>query len=935
MRPLSSALPKAASALLWAASLAASLAVPAATPPAPDFHADVAPILRDYCAACHSGKDIEGEFNLETYAALSKGGESGSPLPSKPGGESLLQKVLRGEKPAMPPKKEPQPTQADLAVLQAWLKAGAPGPIGSDPSILTLVTVPELPLKTRPSKAVTAAASSPDGRLLALARYKTVEVQDAKTHAVLHRFEGLPGKITSLQFSRNGERLAAASGIAGISGSTRVWSLSARNPASQKELLLENEHRDLVYAAAWSPDGSIIATAGYDSKIVLWNTETGTPLRTLSGHNGAVFHVAFSPDGTLLASASGDQTVKIWRVSDGERLDTLKEPQGEQFAVEFTPDGNGIVAAGADRRIRLWALKSRDKAQINPMLESRFAHEATINTLRILPGGRQVVSASLDRSLKVWSLPALELQSVLPQQPDTLTALDPHDGAVLVSRMNGSIETVPVPQPSSTEEKSSGAMATLRAQTEEEQPPAKIAEIEPNNLPAQAQPIPIPAEVTGAIEKAGDVDVFRFDAKKGEALTFEVFAGREKSTLDSRLEVRDEAGNPIERVALQATRSSWLTFRGKDANTSGDFRVQNYAEMELNEFLYCNGEVVKLWMYPRGPDSGFLVYPGQSTRQTYFDTTPTAHPLGEPVYSVRPLPPGAQPAPNGLPVFRLNYENDDDSSRIGGRDSVLHFVAPADGHYHLRLTDTRGFGDPAAKYRVVCRRTRPDFSVTISAGSKPSVSPGSGREFQVKAVRTDGFEGEIIVELEDLPPGFSATSPIVIEAGQNFALGVIYATEKARPTPEVAARTKLRATATIQGHTVTHQSAGLGEIKVGPAPKVTVAVEQIGKGSGPAEQPVELSIKPGETITAKIRARRIDFKDRIELGKEDSGRNLPHGVYVDNIGLNGLLILEGETEREFALTAAKWVPEGRRLIFFRATGDGGQASPAVWLNVKK
>jgi hypothetical protein len=71
------------------------------------------------------------------------------------------------------------------------------------------------------------------------------------------------------------------------------------------------------------------------------------------------------------------------------------------------------------------------------------------------------------------------------------------------------------------------------------------------------------------------------------------------------------------------------------------------------------------------------------------------------------------------------------------------------------------------------------------------------------------------------------------------------------------------------------------------------------------------------------------------LGKEDSGRNLPHGVYVDNIGLNGLLILEGETEREFALTAAKWVPEGRRLIFFRATGDGGQASPAVWLNVKK
>jgi hypothetical protein len=594
------------------------------------------------------------------------------------------------------------------------------------------------------------------------------------------------------------------------------------------------------------------------------------------------------------------------------------------------------VAAGADRRIRLWALKSRDKAQINPLLESRFAHEATINTLRILPGGRQVVSAALDRSLKVWSLPALELQSVLPHQPDTLTALDPHDGAVLVARMNGSIETLSVPPPSTTEEKAAVAAPTSLRQTEKDEPPAKIAEVEPNNVPAQAQPIPIPAEVTGSIEAAGDVDVFRFEAKKGEALTFEVFAGREKSTLDSRLEVRDEAGNPIERVALQATRSSWLTFRGKDANTSGDFRVQNYAEMELNEFLYCNGEVVKLWMYPRGPDSGFLVYPGQGNRQTYFDTTPTAHPLGEPVYSVRPLPPGAQPAPNGLPVFHLNYENDDDSSRIGGRDSVLHFVAPADGRYHLRVTDTRGFGGPMAKYRVVCRRTRPNFSVMISAGSKPSVSPGSGREFQVKAVRTDGFEGEIVVELEDLPPGFSATSPIVIEAGQNFALGVIYAeTGLTKPSPEVAARTKLRATATVHGTTVTHQSTGLGEIGVGPAAKITVAVEPSAGDERTAGQPVELSIRPGETITAKIRARRIDFKDRIELGKDDSGRNLPHGVYVDNIGLNGLLILEGETEREFALTAAKWVPEGRRLIFFKATGDGGQATPALWLNVKK
>jgi hypothetical protein len=46
------------------------------------------------------------------------------------------------------------------------------------------------------------------------------------------------------------------------------------------------------------------------------------------------------------------------------------------------------------------------------------------------------------------------------------------------------------------------------------------------------------------------------------------------------------------------------------------------------------------------------------------------------------------------------------------------------------------------------------------------------------------------------------------------------------------------------------------------------------------------------------------------------------------------LIPEGAVEREFFLTAAKWVPEGDRLIFFRGKGDGGQTTPAVLLHVR-
>ena len=64
-----------------------------------------------------------------------------------------------------------------------------------------------------------------------------------------------------------------------------------------------------------------------------------------------------------------------------------------------------------------------------------------------------------------------------------------------------------------------------------------------------------------------------------------------------------------------------------------------------------------------------------------------SHALGEPCYIVRPLPPGSDPIANGLPVFTLYYENDDDSERRLGKDSVLHFTAPTEGEYTLLLRD--------------------------------------------------------------------------------------------------------------------------------------------------------------------------------------------------------------------------------------------------------
>jgi hypothetical protein len=441
---------------------------------------------------------------------------------------------------------------------------------------------------------------------------------------------------------------------------------------------------------------------------------------------------------------------------------------------------------------------------------------------------------------------------------------------------------------------------------------AKLSEHEPNNDAGHAMEVRFPASIKGSISEAGDADLFSFESEKDQPWFFEVNAARSGFKLDSKLEVLDANGQPLERTVLQAVRSSWLTFRGKDSATSDDFRIQHFREMEINELLYCNGEIVKLWMYPRGPDSGFMVYPGTGMRHTYFDTTPAAHPLGETVYVVNALPPGAQPAPNGLPVFRLNYENDDASNRRFGSDSVLGFTAPLKGRFILRITDARGFGGEKYGYTLEARPAKPDFSLKITNGKSPKISPGSGQEFTIGVDRHDGFEGKVTVECTNLPPGFHSSSPIVIEEGQSQAFGVIW-TDADAMQPSVLAQkaVKLVGTAIIHGKAVTHETP-VDELKLGQPAKVLVRIEPDGNSGNPLKNengPLELTIRAGETISAKVLATRIDFKDRIELGKEDSGRNLPHGVYVDNLGLNGLLIVEGETERSFMLRAPKWVPE--------------------------
>ncbi len=893
----------------------------------------IEPLLQKYCLGCHNEANPEVGLSLQTPESLKRGSENGSILNAADPMQSLLYQVLaKDSDKSMPPQDEAQPSDAERELLRQWVLAGA--------SIKSMAAgIPDVP-SVKPfgkvDASVLACAATPDGKLIAIGGQRFVSLMDASNGKSIWKIEVPLGKVLSLAFAKNNLWIVAAVGMPGVTGKSLLI-----NQVDGTIIREFGSHSDAVYSAVLNDAGSILASAGYDRRIVLHDVETGNVLRAMDGHNGSVFSLAFNPNGNVLCSASADGTVKVWNLKSGERLDTLSQPQSEQYSVVLSNDGQRIFAAGADNRIRTWQLLSMDKPRINPLLEAIFAHEQPITRVAISPGGSLLASCAEDGTLRVWSTSPLQNVQTLPQQSVPVMSLSfVGDSQLFVGHLNGDTQLLAVNPSFPTADKGEPTVAAMKSPDAATALPAKliaVAEVEGNDAADVAQQITLPARVTGLIQpaegKASDVDCFRFAASAGQPLLLEVLAARDKSPLDSRIEIVTPDGQQVLQTRLQAVRDSYFTFRGKDSDTSDDFRVFNWQEMELNEYLYSDGEVVKLWLYPRGPDSGFQVYPGFGKRFTFFGTTPTSHALQAPCFIVVPLAADEPVVANGLPVFPIYYENDDDSLREFGSDSRLHFVAPADGEYVVRVSDARGFGGDTYKYQLDIRQPQPSFEVSLNT-KKLSVHEGTGQEIMFTAKRIDGYEGPIVIDVNSMPDGFGFSGPIVIEEGQMRGFATVFAKRGAiQPTEDQVKAIRFVASADSVGEKVL---AGINELKLTADPKIRVTVltadvagqDATATTATDAGQ-VVLQIRPGQTIQALAKIERLKHDGIISFGKEDSGRNLPHGVYVDNIGLNGLLLLEGQSDRDFFVTAARWVKPSTTTFFLKSNIDGITTLPVT------
>jgi WD40 repeat protein len=211
-------------------------------------------------------------------------------------------------------------------------------------------------------------------------------------------------------------------------------------------------HDGEVRDGAFSAGGAMLATAGADGALKLWDASDGTLLNTLAGHDGRVRACAFVQGDATVVSAGDDGAVRFWAAAPAT-AGTARQGQAATHC-RFTPDGGRMISAGADGVLRLW---NTDDGQCVRELRG---HQGAVTDIAVSPDSTDVVSSGVDSLLRVWSLTTGTERLVLRgHEGAVLACAAAPDGRVIAS--GGVDHTVRL-----WDRQSGASIATLRGHTD-------------------------------------------------------------------------------------------------------------------------------------------------------------------------------------------------------------------------------------------------------------------------------------------------------------------------------------------------------------------------------------------------------------------------------------------------------------------------------------
>ncbi len=358
------------------------------------FSEKIAPIFAQRCLACHDTKTAKGRYNMNDFAAIVKGGESGAAVVPHDGDSSLLYTLIEDD--SMPQDADPL-TDEEKQIIKKWIETGAVLEARFEPKQPLIAVMPKMPQPAAPEAyrlpiPITTLAFDKDGQKLATSGYHEVLLYNAADGKIAHRFSNVAERVYDITFSPDGTKLAIAAGTPGQIGEAKVFDV-----ASGKLLADPVRSGDSLFAVAYSPDGKKLATAGADRAVRVYDTTNYKEILLIEDHADWVMGLAWSPDGSKLATASRDKTSKVFDANTGDSLVTFNSHGQPVYGVSFSPDGKQAITGGRDKNIRVWNIA--DAKQVRAI--GGFNDE--IFRIVVTPEG-QIFSASADKNARLHNL---------------------------------------------------------------------------------------------------------------------------------------------------------------------------------------------------------------------------------------------------------------------------------------------------------------------------------------------------------------------------------------------------------------------------------------------------------------------------------------------------------------------------------------------------
>jgi WD40 repeat protein len=192
-------------------------------------------------------------------------------------------------------------------------------------------------------------------------------------------------------------------------------------------------HGSTIHALAFSPDGKLVASAGADQAVRLWDAVTGKELRSLTGHAAAVTWVGFVDDGKALVSLCEKGTFRVWDPATGKLVRSFAGAGHAPLAAALSADGRALVTRDFDGEVRRWSWA--EGKEIDYWSD---AGKDGLPTLAVSPDGGLLAWGESGGSVVVWDAAAGKARHRLANRQGLATSLAfTPDGAALVATYEG------------------------------------------------------------------------------------------------------------------------------------------------------------------------------------------------------------------------------------------------------------------------------------------------------------------------------------------------------------------------------------------------------------------------------------------------------------------------------------------------------------------